>query len=71
MAEAFVSHTAVFVCVSVRGVLSPAGLHRDWLLSIESSPIMRDNGLNVSICFKGLLLPNKFAQDLVEGKMKT
>jgi len=27
-----------------------------------------DNALNVSICFKGLSLPNKSIQDLVEGK---
>lgn len=32
--------------------------------------MVRDNGLNVSIHFKGLLLPNKSIQDLVEGKMK-
>lgn len=34
MAEAFASHAAVFVCVGVKGALSPAGFHRDWLLSI-------------------------------------
>lgn len=65
------NHAAVFVCVDVKGALSCAGLHRDWLLSIQSSLVMRDNGLNVSIHFKGLLVPNKAIQDLVEGKMET
>lgn len=31
---------------------------------------MRDNGLNVSIHFMGLLLPNKSIQDLLESKWK-
>lgn len=56
-----------FVCVGVQGALSHARF-REWPLSIQSSLIMRDNALNVSICFKGFLLPNKSIQDLVEGK---
>lgn len=31
---------------------------------------MRDNGLNVSIHFMGLLLPHKSIQDLLESKWK-
>lgn len=58
-------------CVlSVKGSPSYAQLNREWPLSIQSSPVMRDNGLNVSICFKALLLPNKSIQGLVEGKME-
>lgn len=71
MAAAAANYRAVFVRVDVKGVLSHAGLNREWLLSTESSLIMRDNGLNVSIRFKGLLLPNKATRDLGEGKMET
>lgn len=56
-----------FVCVGVRGALSHARF-REWPLSIQSALVMRDNALNVSMCFKGLLLPNKSTHDLVEGK---
>lgn len=71
MAAAAANYRAVFVRVGVKGVLSHAGLDREWLLSTESSLITRDNGLNVSIRFKGLLLPNKATGDLGEGKMET
>lgn len=58
------------MCVGVKGTLSHAGPNREWLLSTQPSLIMRDNGLNVSISFKGLLLPNTSIQVLVEGQME-
>lgn len=56
MAEAAANHRAAFVCVSVKGALSHAGLNREWPLSIRSSLIMKDNDLNVWIHFMGLFV---------------